>query len=110
MNHDLIPKRREYVSWDISTLILIISRLLEPSRELFTAEHWCPKTALPNLLGVTESLVDGHRLYRRFDRLLTLKKGPESHLKNRLGQLFDLECELLIYDIISTYFEDKADF
>ena len=46
-----IPHGRERVGWDLSTLILMIARLLEPSSELHTAEQWYPKTALPDLLG-----------------------------------------------------------
>ena len=33
----------------------IIARLLEPSSELFIAEHWFAKTALPALLGVADT-------------------------------------------------------
>ena len=36
----VIPEGREHVPWDVSSLILIISRLLEPSSELFIAEQW----------------------------------------------------------------------
>ena len=42
----VIPEGREHVPWDVSSLILIIARLLEPSSELFIAEQWYPKTAL----------------------------------------------------------------
>jgi transposase len=33
----------------------------------------------------------------------------EVHLKNRMGELFDLEYDLLMYDITSTYFEGQAE-
>jgi hypothetical protein len=42
----VIPEGREHVGWNISSLILMIARLLEPSSELFIAEQWYPKTAL----------------------------------------------------------------
>jgi transposase len=32
------------------------------------------------------------------------------HLKNRMGELFDLEYDLLMYDVTSTFFEGRADF
>ena len=104
-----IPQGRELVGWDVSSLILIIARLLEPSSELFTAEQWYPKTALPDLLGVSEERVDDNRLYRTLDRLLPQKEALETHLKNRLGELFSLEYDLLMYDITSTYFEGQAE-
>jgi len=37
------------------------------------------------------------------------KKALEKHLKERLGELFDLDYDLLLYDITSTYFERQAD-
>jgi transposase len=105
-----IPDGRERVGWDISSLILMIARLLEPSSELHTAEQWYPKTALPDLLGVPEECLDDSRLYRAMDVLLPHKEALECHLKNRLGTLFDLKYDLLLYDITSTYFEGEADF
>ena len=78
-----IPDGRERVGWDLSSLILIIARLLEPSSELHTAEQWYPKTALPDLLGVPEECLDDNRLYRAMDRLLPHKEALECHLKNR---------------------------
>ena len=39
------------------------------------------------------------------DRLLPHKEAIEKHLRHRLGELFALKCELLLYDVTSTYFE-----
>jgi transposase len=50
-----------------------------------------------------------NRLYRTLDQLLPHKDALETHLKNRLGGLFDLEYDLLMYDITSTYFEGRAE-
>lgn len=105
-----LPAGREHVPWDVTSLILIIARLLEPSSELFIAEQWYPKTSLPDLLGVAEERVDDNRLYRALDQLLPHKAALEVHLKSRLGQLFQLEYDLLLYDVTSTYFEGAADF
>ena len=105
-----IPDGREHVPWDVTSLILIIARLLEPSSELFIAEQWYAKTALPDLLGVTEERLDDNRLYRGLDQLLPHKEALEVHLKNRLGELFQLEYDLLLYDVTSTYFEGEANF
>ena len=105
-----IPEGRERVPWDITSLILIIARLLEPSSELYIAEQWYPKTALPDLLGVAKEQLDENRLYRGLDQRLPHKEALEVHLKNRLGGLFQLEYDLLLYDVTSTYFEGAADF
>ena len=112
----VMPGGQETIAWSLSSLILVIARLLEPSRERVppagwsTAEQWYAKTALPELLGVPGKHVDDNRLYRRLDQLLPHKAELETHLKNRLGELFDLEYDLLLYDITSTDFEGEAHF
>jgi transposase len=106
----VIPEGRELVPWDVTSLILVIARLLEPSSELFIAEQWYAKTAMPDLLGVPDQRIDDNRLYRALDQLLPHKEALEVHLKNRLGQLFHLEYDLLLYDVTSTYFEGAANF
>ena len=101
---------REQVSWWRSALILVVARLCRPSSELYVAEQWYPKSSLPGLLGVPADRVDDNRLYRTLDQLLPHQAKLEAHLKNRLGELFDLEYDLLMYDITSTYFEGQANF
>lgn len=106
----VMPRKNERVPWSMTALILIIARLCEPSSELYVAEQWYPKTSLPELLGVPTARVDENRLYRALDQLLPHKQALEVHLKNRLGELFALEYDLLLYDVTSTYFEGRADF
>jgi transposase len=105
-----MPDGQEQVPWALSSLILVIARLLEPASELYTAEQWYPKTALAELLGVPVERVDDNRLYRALDELLPHKDKLQVHLKQRLGGLFKLEYDLLLYDITSTFFEGKANF
>lgn len=106
---ELLPPGRERVSWAEVIAILVIGRLCEPSSELHVAERWYRTTALEDLLGVcTEHLYD-ERLYRALDRVLPHKEAIEKHLVNRLGELFDLNYDLLLYDVTSTYFEGVAD-
>lgn len=104
----VLPQGREQVPWSLSALILVVARLLEPASELYTAEQWYPKTALEDLLGVPVEHVDDNRLYRTLDQLLPHKAALETHLKQRLGELFGLEYDLLLYDVTSTYFEGEA--
>lgn len=105
-----ISRGQERVPWASSALILAIARLLEPASELHTAEQWYPKTALPELLGVPAERVDDNRLYRTLDELLPHKEQLQVHLKQRLGELFALEYDILLYDVTSTFFEGKANF
>ena len=101
---------QERVPWSLSALILVIARLLEPSSELYTAEQWYPKTALAELLGVPIERVDDNRLYRTLDEVLPLKEKLQVHLKQRMGDLFALDYDILLYDVTSTFFEGLADF
>jgi transposase len=103
-----LPRGREDVSWSLMAAVLVIARLCEPSSELHIAEDWFRRTALDDLLGLPEAKVNDDRLYRALDRLLPHKDALESHLKERLGTLFKLEYDLLLYDVTSTYFEGQA--
>jgi transposase len=99
---------REQVPWSLVSMTLVIARLLDPSSELYISEQWFPKTALPELLGIPADRVDDNRLYRALDELLPLKDELEKHLKNRMGELFDLDYDLLLYDVTSTFFEGQC--
>ena len=103
-----ITPGKEHVSWSLVSLILVICRLLNPSSELHIAEHYYKSTALSDLLGVPADSVYDNRLYRGLDELLPMKDALETYLKNKLGNLFDLEFDILLYDVTSTYFEGQC--
>ena len=102
---NVLPRGKEDVPWAKIATILVICRLCRPSSELHIAEHYYQGTALADLLGVPANKVNHPRLYRALDQLLPHKEALETHLKNRLGALFDLDYDLLLYDVTSTYFE-----
>lgn len=104
----LMPPGKEDVAWSIMSLILVICRLCDPSSELKIAETIYQQSALPQLLGVAARKVNDDRLYRALDQLLPHKRELEKHLKARLGELFDLTYDLLLYDVTSTYFQGQA--
>jgi transposase len=89
--------------------ILVIARLCEPSSELYVAERWYPRTALEDLIGVPAEAVNDDRLYRVLDHLVWHKSDLEHHLKKRLGELFEIDYDLLLYDVTSTFFEGLAE-
>ncbi len=64
---------------------------------------------MPKLLGIPAEKVNQQRLYRALDKLLPHKETLEKHLKEQLGSLFDLEYDLLLYDVTSTYFEGQCE-
>jgi transposase len=104
-----LPRGREQVPWSTMAAVLVIARLCEPSSELHIAEDWYRRTALEDLLGLPADRVNDDRLYRALDRLLPHKEALEQHLVKRLGELFDLSYDLLLYDVTSTYFEGQAE-
>ncbi len=104
----LMSPGREEVAWPVVAAILTIARFCEPASELHIEHTWYPRTALPDLLGVPVDKVHTDRLYAGLDQLLGHKEAIEQHLKQRLGDLFDLKYDLLLYDITSTYFEGEC--
>ena len=103
-----MPPGREEIGWDVMSLVLVILRLLEPSSELRIAEHLFERTALDALLGIDAAKINDDRLYRALDKLIPHKNDLQAHLKNRLGELFNLQYDLLLYDVTSTYFEGQC--
>lgn len=103
-----IPHGREDIEWSIMSQALVLWRLCEPSSELRIVEHLYERSPLADLLGIPEEKLNENRLYRSLDNLLPHKSALEKHLKERLGELFNLEYDLLLYDVTSTYFEGEA--
>jgi transposase len=104
----LLVDGREDVPWPTIAAIHAILRLCEPSSDLFLAQSLYPKTALEDLLGVPPEKLNDDRVYRALDRILPHKEAVEKHLRDRLGTLFKLDYDLLLYDVTSTYFEGLA--
>ena len=105
----LLAQRREEVPWSMTTMLLVLMRLANPSSELKIAEHLFEGSALSELLGIPPDKVNDDRLYRALDQVHPHKDALEKHLKERLGQMFGLEYDLLVYDITSTYFEGQCE-
>jgi len=99
---------REEIPWSIMAAILVLARFCAPSSELQIAEFWYGKTALEDLLGVSEDKINDDRLYRALDALLPHKDALCLHLQKRYGELFGSTFDFLFYDITSTYFEGTA--
>jgi len=104
----LLPEGQEDIPWSMMAMTLVLMRLCEPSSELRIAEHLYERSTLSDLLGLPADKVNDDRLYRALDKLLPHKVAMEKHFKERLGELFDLEYDLLLYDVTSTYFEGQS--
>lgn len=104
-----LPAGREEIPWPLMVAVLVVGRLCEATSELHLAERLYESSALADLLGVPAEKVNPDRLYRALDALLPHKAALERHLKERLGELFQLDYDLLLYDLTSTYFEGQAE-
>src|ERR1700738_4092621 len=97
------------VPWSRVAAVLAINRLCSPGSELAIEERWYPSTALDDLLEIAEGKINDTRLYRSLDRILPHKTKLEQHLKQRYGELFGSEFDVLLYDLTSTYVEGVAE-
>jgi transposase len=106
---ETLPAGREEIPWPLMATVLVLGRLCDASSELHLAERFYESSALPDLLSVPADKVNEDRLYRALDVLLPHKPALEKHLKEKLGELFELDYDLLLYDVTSTYFEGQAE-
>jgi len=103
-----MPKGLEDIAWSFISQVLVLMRLCEPSSELAIVEDLYERSPLSDLLGIPAEKINDDRLYRALDKLLPHKTALEKHLKERLGELFQLDYDILLYDATSTYFEGQA--
>ena len=106
---ELLPPALEEIDWGTMICLSVVARFCHPSSELQIADTWYRGTALDDLLGVAIDKVNPERLYRTLDRALPLKPKLEAHLRQRLGELFPVSFDLLLYDVTSTYFEGQCE-
>jgi transposase len=104
-----IDEHEANVPWSRVAAVLAVNRLCAPGSELAIEERWYPATALDDLLGIAEGKINDTRLYRCLDRMLPHKTKLERHLKQRYGELFGAEFDVLLYDLTSTYVEGAAE-
>lgn len=105
-----LPSSRKGTRWDQVLLVLVAYRLLSPGSEWRLHRHWFERSALGDLLGADESLADIHKLYACHDKLLEHKSALFEHLVQRWRDLFNVEFDVLLYDLTSTYFESDPPF
>jgi len=104
---DGLKQNDESESWLDIIKILVISRFYSPTSELHIAEHLYEHSAMEDFFGIPAQQIYDNRLYRGLDKLLPLKDGLQHHLKERMGQLFDIKYDLFLYDVTSTYVEGE---
>lgn len=85
--------------------LLTVNRLIRPGSEFYVHHHWFDKTAMDFLLDCDFQVAEKNRLYRCLDRILPYKDELCQYLKDKWQMMFNLEYDVLLYDLTSTYFE-----
>jgi len=106
---ELLDAEPADVPWSRVAAVLAINRLCAPGSELAVEERWYPTTALDDLLDIEDGKINDSRLYRCLDRLIPHKAKLERHLRERYGELFAAEFDVLLYDLTSSYVEGAAE-
>lgn len=85
--------------------LLVINRLIKPGAEFYIHQHWFDQTAMDVLLDCDFTVAQKNRLYQCLDKILPYKDELCAYLKQQWETLFDIDYEVLLYDLTSTYFE-----
>jgi transposase len=102
-----LQDRRGTIEWAKVIELLTVNRLCEPESELGVHQRWYGTTAMDVVLGTEDPVAAKDRLYRALDKAIEHKEPLEQHLARRWQDLFGAKCELLLYDLTSTYFEGQ---
>ena len=105
-----LPKSRKGTRWDQVLFVLVAYRLRSPGSEWRLQRQCFERSALADLLGADEGLAEIHKLYACHDKLLAHKTALFDHLVSRWRDLFNVEFDVLLYDLTSTYFEANPPF
>ena len=105
---DRLPPSRKNTRWEDILQVLVSYRLIAPGSEWRLHREWFGNSAMADLLGSDFGLAEAHKLYACHDMLLAHKDTLFSHLVGRWRDLFNVEFDVLLYDLTSTYFEINA--
>ncbi len=100
-----LPPSREGTRWANVVKTLACYRLIDPGSEWRLHRHWYEQSALGDLLGEDFRLVQIETLYRCLDKALEHKQALFGFLQQRWQDLFNVDFDVLLYDLTSTYFE-----
>jgi hypothetical protein len=100
-----LPPSRKGTRWLNVLKTLTCYRLLDPGSEWRLHRQWFDQSAMGDLLNEDFGLVQIDKLYRCLDKLLPHKEDFFIFLKQRWQTLFDIQFDVLLYDLTSTYFE-----
>lgn len=83
----------------------IISRCAYPASELRTSSWIRQNSSVCELTGYPIDKITKDKLYSISKSLYSIKDSLEKHLSHRTNELFDLEDEIILYDLTNSYYE-----
>ena len=93
---------------DISlALSHIVSRAVYPASELKTVRFMEDNSSICELTGYDIDKLTKDKLYGISKKLFEEKSGLESYLSKQTNDLFDLQDEIILYDLTNSYFEGE---
>ena len=97
--------------WDAEKISLaathIISRAVYPVSELKTVSVLKENSSLCEITGYDKNKITKDLLYGISHKLYAVKTPLEQYLSKRTNELFDLEDNILLYDLTNTYYEGR---
>lgn len=90
----------------VLTEVMTLNRLVLPCSELAMVD-WARQTAVADILGQDVSKLNADRFYRNLDKLHGKREKIEAELHARERSLFNLQGQLVLYDLTNTYFEGQ---
>jgi len=89
------------------TELMVLNRLIHPLSE-HAMPDWIRRTALGDILRADVTELADDALYRTLDRLHPQRAVIEKKLAAQEQTLFNLDDQLYLYDLTSTYFEGQC--
>ena len=81
---------------------LVFYQLIDPGSEWRLHRQWYEHSAMSDVLGEGDELVQIDKLYRCLDKVVAHKREMFSYLRERWQSLFNVGFEVLLYDLTST--------
>ena len=99
---------RNWIDQDISlALSHIVSRAVYPASELKTLRYMQENSSVCEFTGFEAKSLTKDRLYCISKKLYEEKAELEQYLSRKTNQLFDIQDNIILYDLTNSYFEGE---
>jgi hypothetical protein len=102
-----LPDGKAEVPWAKVLELLVVRQLVAPGSKWHLHRRWFLASAMDELLDEDFAVAAKNRLYECLDKLDTRRAALFTHLQARWKDLFGATCEVLLYDLTSSYFEGE---